>query len=104
MNIGAYIATKDNGELACWGSKPYFGSCPNTASTFVDYNGVTVNYPKPIKYIYSGGSGWCILYTDTTVHCWFRYSAVKSPPGTGWLTIATTGSEYAALNKDGSIH
>ena len=101
MNTASWIATKDNGELSCWGSSSYYGGarCPDGQNSLYTPAG----YPKPISYIYTGGGTLCALYTDTTVYCWSNSPRV-SPPGTGWLTIQTTSTgSYCALNQDGSV-
>lgn len=57
------------------------------------------------------GAFWCIcvlsstVYVDTTVYCWSTGSSSDepSPPGTGWLTMTSIQTCYAALNMDGSI-
>ena len=112
-NEKSWVAVKPNGEIFCWGQTGYgVDGCPVLGCDKVSCTnaGVDSYYPKPIKYVYSLGKGFCALYVDTTVYCWVTgVVGDKSPPSAGWVT-ASAGSNKAPihysttfLNKDGSL-
>jgi alpha-tubulin suppressor-like RCC1 family protein len=107
-NWDSWVATKENGEIYCWGSALSIKSCPVSKCTTPTCTEADVAsyYPKPIKYIYSCKRSYCALYVDKTVFCWMAgYGPTQepSPPGKGWVTATSNDFGYSFLNEDGSV-
>ena len=61
-NHAGYVATKDSGEIHCWGAKPYGTlGCPHKTCTSDGCKAMELDewYPKPISFVYSQSSMYC---------------------------------------------